>query len=121
MLALNLYVSSILLISVALLLTALAMIQSHRSTWREIQEQEQQHDPVDLAFYRRQFRRRVQMSAMLGVLAVALAAGHFLSYWIGSNWFELIFWGVALILTCWLGALAVVDFLDTKQFINRQR
>lgn len=119
MLALNLPISWILLISFALLLTSVAMIQSHLRTWREVQEQE--NDPVEFDYHKRQFRRRMQMSAMLGVLAVALSAGHFLALWIGSAWFELIFWGIALVLTCWLIGLAVVDFLDIKQFMNRRR
>jgi hypothetical protein len=117
--SLNLYISFILLVSVLLLASAVAMMISHVRAWRNFRQQ--QLDAEEFNYRRRQFRRRMQTSAMLGVLAVALSAGHFLSFWLHSNWFELGFWGVTMLVAFWLALLALVDLWATKRHFARQQ
>ena len=116
---LNLYICFILLVSLGLLAAAVAMMRWHVRAWRASQCEEIDSEEFD--YRRHQFRRRMQSSAMLGLLAIALAAGHFLPLWIHSNWFHLAFWCVALLVACWLGLLALADMWATKQHFARQQ
>lgn len=78
-------------------------------------------------FYRRQFRRRMQTSAMLALLAAALPAGH----WIvlkgterpQSDWpkWGIVFWGVVVLILIWVGVLALVDLWASRYFFGRLR
>ena len=137
---LNPYICFILLVSLLLLATAVAMMISHVRAWRTFQEQQADAgkrgqspsaakgdsplfpaDAEEFNYRRRQFRRRMQTGAMLGLLAIALSVGHFLTFWSHSNWLELGFWGVTLLLACWLGLLALADMWATKQHFARQQ
>jgi hypothetical protein len=115
---LSLYVCFILIVSLALLATSVGMMVWHVRAWRAFQQQKL--DDEAFSYRRRQFRRRMQTSAMLGLLAVALSAGHFLVFWMHSNWFELAYWSVTLLVACWLGLLAMADMWATKQHFTRQ-
>ena len=94
------------------------MMISHVRAWRT--SRQQPLDADELNYRRRQFRRRMQTSAMVGVLAVALSTGHFLAFWIHSDWFELGFWGVTMLVACWLILLALVNLWATKRHFARQ-
>jgi hypothetical protein len=73
--------------------------------------------PGQYDFYRRQFRRRIQISAMLGLLAVTLA---------GSSWplprlVEVLLLLVMLLLVAWIVLLALVDALASRLHFDRLR
>lgn len=110
---------SILFISLFLLLAAVWMIVSHMRTWRGLQQEELDAEEFD--YRRRQFRRRMQTSAMLGVLGVAILVGHPLTLWLDSPAFFLAFWGVIVLVVLWMCLLALVDMWATKHYFGRLR
>jgi hypothetical protein len=110
---------SSLLISLFLLSTALGLMYWHVHSWRSAQTADM--EPNELDFYRRQFRRRIQTSAMLGILGVILFCGELLALWISSQLFFIIYWSVALLLVIWLALLALVDIWATKYYFGQLR
>jgi amino acid permease len=105
-----------------MLVCALALMVSHVRSWRA--QQAAGLDPKELDYRRRQFRRRMQTSAMLAVVAAALPVG----MWIlrhdreaGPIWpkVAVIYWGGVLVLVLWLGALALADMWATKRYYGK--
>ena len=110
---------SLALISLFLLLAAGGLMTSHVHTWRAFQQE--QLDPREFDYRRRQFRRRMQTSAMLAVLAVAMFIGHLLTLWLESWMFAVVFWGAVMLVLCWVGLLAAADVWATKHHFGRLR
>jgi hypothetical protein len=110
---------SLALISSLLLLCALGLMALHVRTWRRAQQQPLQ--PDDLDYHRRQYRRRMQTSAMLGLMAVAILVGQLATSRIESKLVVCGYWGVVLLMVGWVGLLAVADMLATKHHFNRLR
>ena len=105
-------------VSLTLLLAAGVMMISHVRAWRSFRGKELDAEEFD--YRRRQFRRRMQTSAMLAVLAVALSAGHAATnWWINSGWFAALFWLATMLVACWVGLLALVDIWATKHYYGR--
>jgi hypothetical protein len=102
-----------------LLLCAAGLMTLHVRTWRRARRQELQSD--DLDYGRRQYRRRMQTSAMLGLLAVAIFVGQLVTARIESKLFVFGYWGGVLLLVVWVALLAVVDLLATKHHFSRMR
>lgn len=75
----------------------------------------------ELDFYRRQFRRRIQTSAMLGILGVGLFAGELLKWWISSELFFIIYYAAALLLVIWVALLAGADIWATQYHFGQLR
>jgi len=108
------------IVSSVLLLTAAGMLHAHRRTWKAFCDEERDEDEYD--YRRRQFRRRMQTSAMLAVLAVALAGGHAATlWWIRSGWFAAVFWIAVMLLACWVGLLALADIWATNRYYRLLR
>jgi amino acid permease len=112
-------IPAVIAISTVFLLVSVGLLVSHVHSWREYRQQELSAD--ELNYRRRQFRRRVQTSAMLGLLAVAIAVGYALTLWLKSGWFAAIYWSAVLCLLIWIALLAVVDMWATKFHFGRQR
>jgi hypothetical protein len=110
---------SSLLISVLLLLAALGLMYWHVLSWRRAQLADLAAGELD--FYRRQFRRRIQTSAMLGILAVLIFAGVVLAKWIDSQLFFIIYWAAALLLVIWVALLAGADIWATQFHFGQLR
>lgn len=89
----------------------------HLRSWRGIQLADLSVEELD--FYRRQFRRRIQTSAMLGILAAGLFVGELLTWWVRSYLFFIIYWGAILILVLWVALLAAVDIWATQYHFGR--
>ena len=113
----NLY--TIVLVPAVLLLAALAMLYSHLRAWRECQRLPLEDDELD--YRRRQFRRRMQSSAMLGLLGVGLGVGQALTLWIPSPLWTGVFWAAMLLGLIWVGLLALADAWATRHFYGRRR
>jgi cell division protein FtsW (lipid II flippase) len=107
------------LISVLLLSAALGLMYWHARSWRRAQSADLPADELD--FYRRQFRRRIQTSAMLGILAALIFAGELLTKWIDSQVFFIIYWAATLLLVLWLALLAAADIWATKYHFGQLR
>jgi hypothetical protein len=110
---------SSLLISTLLLLAALGLMCWHIISWRKIRTQPAAQNADDLDFYRRQFRRRIQTTAMLGILAAGLFAGELLPRWIDSRLFLIIYWVAMMLLVLWMALLAAADIWATKFHFSR--
>lgn len=112
-------ITSVIVVTALLLLAAAALMVSHVRAWRVFQQEgldAEEHD-----YRRRQFRRRMQTSGMLGVLSVIVAAGYFLTVWLRSGWVALLFGIVLLAMVCWIALLAAVDVWATKHHFSRMR
>lgn len=90
----------------------------HMRTWRTVQSRER--DPRELLFQGRRFRRRMQASGMLAVLAVAVAGGQTIDYRLHPSLFVFFWWGVTL-LVFWMCALAVADGVSTHLHFTQHR
>jgi len=103
-------------VAVALVGIGVSMMSSHVRSWRR-----QRSDPTleerDLVYYRRRYRRRMQISAMLAILGVLIGVGDALLpfqrrhpipttlYWIG-----------VLLMTGWVMLLGFGDLLSTAAY-----
>jgi len=104
------------LVSFFLLLSAVGLMLLHRRTWRLARREES--DAGELDYRRRQFRRRMQTSGMLGLVAVALCVGQLIG---GPPLWMIGFWAGVLLLLCWIGLLALVDVWATKIHFGRMK
>ena len=101
------------------LLAAAGLIVWHVRTWREARSLEL--PPKARDYHRRQFRRRIQCSAMLAVLAVMLFVGQWVKLPLLPPLLVVCYWGIALLLVVWLALLAVADIIATKYYFGRLR
>ncbi len=94
--------------SLFLLIAAAGLIVWHLKAWKTASGIKQ--DAKQLDYYWRQFRRRMQCSAMLVLLGVAVFVGQ----WITSPpLLAVLFWGGTLLIAAWLALLAVTDIIVT--------
>ncbi|MBN2295521.1 MAG: hypothetical protein JXM70_24035 [Pirellulales bacterium] len=94
--------------SLFLLLAAAMLMGWHLKTWKTASEKIE--DAKVLDYHWRQFRRRMQCSAMLVLLALAIFVGQ----WITSPpWLVILFWCGTLLIVLWLSLLAVADIIMT--------
>jgi fatty acid desaturase len=107
------------LVSLLLLACAGALIVAHVRTWRHAIGCAPTREEFD--YRRRQFRRRMQTSAMMAVLALALFVGQLLTDMVESQWFAIVYWLAVLIVVGWVGLLAFADVLATKFHYDRIR
>lgn len=98
-----------------LVLLGLALLGRHARVWRLVRERET--DERELAFARRQFRRRRRTSAIIVVLGLAVAGGEL----IRSPVVGLVYWLSILLLLVWILALAALDALASQQHFGAQR
>jgi hypothetical protein len=110
------YGSSI-LISLVLLLSSGGLMAWHVAAWRRLWSHEA--EARERHYRRRQFVRRMQTSAMLGLLGVAIIVGQVLTPWLRSLMFTVLFWGGVLVLVLWMGLLALADIVATQQHFGR--
>lgn len=101
-----------------LLVCAAALMRMHARAWRSVQEEEMEAAERD--YHRRQFRRRMQSSGMLGVLAVGIFLGQWISE-VARPAVVFIFWGGVALVVVWVAALAVADIVATKHHYGRLR
>lgn len=91
----------------------------HVRTWRRVRQQALQPDELD--YHRRQYRRRMQASAMLGLTAVAVFVGQLGISRIESTPAVFAYWGAVLLMVGWVGLLAAADVLATRHHFTRLR
>lgn len=106
-------------ISLVILLASTVLLISHVRTWRAMQAEPL--EPEDREYRRRQFRRRMQCSSMLGLLAVAIAVGRLLMVARVLPLVIFVYWSAVVLVVFWIGLLAVVDMLATKRHFARLR
>ena len=106
-------------VSLVLLLAALGLLGWHIRAWESFRGR--QADAAEYNYRRRQFRRRVQTSAMLGLVAVALGLGMPLTKWVAALWFGLAYWLVVVLLVVWMVLLALIDAWSSRIYYGRLR
>ena len=102
--------------SLFLLLAAAVLMALHIKAWRWASRREQA--PRELDFHRRHFRRRMQCSAMLGFLGIAVFVGQWIA---GPPILVILFWGANLLIVAWLALLAVADTIVTVHHFQALR
>jgi hypothetical protein len=102
------------LFSLFLLACAAGLMVLHVRAWRVAQR-----SPLgdrEREYRSTQYRRRMQTSAMLGLLAVAIFAGSFITE---PPLAVLLFWAAVLVVLGWVALLAVADMVATKLHFGR--
>lgn len=107
------------LIGLLLLAAAGWWTSSHLRTWRTVQRHRDQVEPKEFDYRRRQFRRRMQTTAMLGLLGLGILAAQLVSVLPVPPQVIVISWGVVMLLAVWLGLLAVADLVSTRYYFGR--
>jgi hypothetical protein len=102
------------LVSLFLLVCAAGLMLLHVRTWRSVQRLPL--DDRERNYRWTQYRRRMQTSAMLGLLAIAIFGGSLIT---GPPLAILLFWAAVLVVVCWMALLAVVDMVSTKLHFGR--
>jgi hypothetical protein len=103
------------LLAVSLLAVSAGMMALHVRAWRG--RREEASGEADRDFYRSQFRRRMQTSALVGVVGLALVAG----LWIEGPLTMLCFWGGVLAVALWIAALAIADAVRSGMHFRFRR
>jgi hypothetical protein len=106
-------------VGVALSATAAGLMVSHVLAWQRFEGSRDAADPKERVYRRRQFRRRVQGSVLLGLLAVALVAGHWVSSPPWHPWAFASYWGLVLLVVAWVALLALADLVSTRLYFGR--
>jgi len=98
----------------------------HVRAWRA--QRQRKLEPEEREFFRRQFRRRMQTSTMLAIIAAALPVGPWIIQMADehreADWPKRGFavWVAVLIgLLVWVGLLAVADIWASRHFFGRLR
>jgi hypothetical protein len=107
---------SYLLVSLFLLTCAAGLIVSHVHTWRHTQTRATSTEEFE--YRRRQYRRRMQSSVMLAILAMAIFVGQWITH---PPWLPFVYWGAVVLVVVWVGLLAVADMVATKHYFGRLR
>ena len=108
---------SVAIFSALVMLSAAGLLGWHVRTWRTAQRTVT--DAAELDFRRRQFRRRMQTSAMLGLLGPGVLIGRLLVTLRPEPIVILIYWGVVLLVLIWISLLAIVDVWATRFHFGR--
>lgn len=106
------YIYAFLAPAVVLLLAA-GLVVSHLRAWRAAQREN-----LDVEFSRGQFRRRMQTSVMLAVLAVGLCVGQLIRSESHPTFFVL-FWLGMVLLIAWMVLLALGDLILGRHYVAR--
>jgi Na+/H+ antiporter NhaD/arsenite permease-like protein len=101
-------------ISFLMFCCAIGLMVSHRRTWRLTGESESDENERDFRW--RQYRRRMQTSAMMGILVVAAFFGQFISK---PPMLVIGFWAGVLLLVIWIGLLAAADYYSSRHHLSR--
>jgi len=102
--------------SVLLVVLSGVLIVSHRRAWRRVEEEDR--DEKQREFARRQKRRRIQASGMIGIVGAAMFVGQFLANMPLLMGF---YWSGVILLVLWFLILAIADVVATQQHYSRLR
>jgi hypothetical protein len=103
------------IVSTMLVLASVLLILVHRRTARRAAEVF--GAPEEREFAASQYRRRVQTSAMIGLVGVLLFAGQWVEHPIGV----LVYWLAVVLLVVWIMLLALADVVATRTHFSRLR
>lgn len=94
----------------ACFLVALSVVLTlqHIRAWRTADAAEV--DPRQVEYARRQYRRRMQASVMIGLIGAAVGGG----IWISNPVTTLLYWSGVFFAAVWVALLALLDFLSIR-------
>jgi hypothetical protein len=110
--------------SLVLLLVSGVLMLGHWRSWRASRQREL--PPAEYDYRRRQFRRRMQASGMIGIVGIALFVG--VAFFLGREslfpWIEdvvviVAYWLAVLLIIVWMGLLALVDVWASRRYVGR--
>ena len=99
--------------SLLLLATSLGLMWLHWRTWRTLRDLPLSEEDTEFSW--RQFRRRMQTSAMIGIVGLAIFAG----LWVQPTLWIVFYWLGVILLVGWVGLLAVADIVSTRLHYSR--
>lgn len=99
------------------LLFACVLLAMHARAWRAARDLA---DPRERDYRRRQFRRRMQTSGLLAMVAIGLLVGQLIPKGTPPT-LVVAFWAGIVLLVLWVALLAVADMISTKQYFGRVR
>jgi len=99
--------------AILLVVLSLVLLAIHWAAWRKsdhggLSDREQQ-------FARRQFRRRTQISGMLGAIGLLMLT----TQWVEEKTMSLALWLAVLCAVAWLILMALIDWWATRTFYGR--
>jgi hypothetical protein len=103
--------------SVLLLVVSSVLMLINWRSWKSFRRSESLENERD--YRRRQFRRRMQASGMIGVIGIALFLGDTLIVWFDDPVVTVLFWVSVVMITLWTVLLAMVDIWATRRFLDR--
>ena len=112
------YLSSA-IVALVLLVSSVVLIAWHVRVWKRLQRED--IEPHERDFRRRQYRRRMQTSAMLGALGTAIFVGQLLMTWVTSRMVLVVYWSSVLLLVLWMVLLALADMAATSFYYCREK
>jgi len=104
------------LFALALIAVSALMVNWHWSAWQNVGREER--DTTHKKFLYAQYRRRVQLSGLIGLIGVAMFIGQFLDRWPLVNAFH---WSGVMLLALWVILLAMADLLVSRHYFGRMR
>lgn len=105
-----------LILPLAIFLLAAGWLWWHMRAWQAVQAGEK--DDRERQFQARRYRRRMQASGMLALIAVAIAGGQTIDQRANPSLFVWFWFGV-IVLVFWMCALALADALSTHLHVSR--
>ncbi len=99
--------------------TSAGLIVWHIRAWKLLRDADLQ--PREMEFRRRQYRRRMQTSAMLGLLGAAVFVGQVLMTLVTWRLFLVVYWSCVLLLLLWMAILAVTDMVATSVYYSKEK
>ncbi|MDZ4687961.1 MAG: hypothetical protein SH850_23050 [Planctomycetaceae bacterium] len=75
-----------------------------------------QMDDLGRQHSHRQLRRRLQVSGLLALIGVLIPLGDHLPFFKQAPAAFVFYWGAVLLLTCWIGLLAIADFASARAY-----
>lgn len=107
------------IISLTMLGLSGLLMDSHRRTWREARDSATLA-PVDKQFARAMYLRRMQASALVGLMGAAIGLWPLFDNQAGP-WALLFYTAILLTACAWSMALAVLDLWATRRHYHRKR
>lgn len=104
------------LFPVCLVVLSAALLGLHIRKWRRLDEVAEDDDQKH--FHRRQLRRRLQASAMIGLLGIAIAAGMAIPWQRWPLAFAF-YWLLVILVTFWIALLALADMSHSRAYVNQ--
>ena len=106
---------SSILFGVTLLVLCGLMLFWHARAWEHASHADLDEPALD--FFRRQYRRRKQASAMIGVVGLAVIGG----IWISEPILFVAHWVAVTVVVFWMGILALADLVSTRFYYAQLR